>query len=285
MLTISTATSFLESVDPIDALHCFKKGGFSTLSADFWQYAKPGRMLSGDNWCEEVARYKDAAKALGISFYQTHGTTLTGKKWGDPSLAEEEAHVWKMNERAIEASAMLGAKWVVMHPYNLPLDPIYSSKKALEKNLSYLAPFIELAKKHGVGIAVENMVDFGGNRRRYCGGDPDELIELVDTIHDPSVGICIDTGHANLSGIHSGEFIRLAGSRLKCTHINDNARDGDRHLPPYYGTVDWKDTVQALRDVHFEGDFSLELAPYRFPSEARDTVCRFTHDLAVDLLK
>ena len=63
-----------------------------------------------------------------------------------------------MNERAIEASAMIGARWVVMHPFNLPHDPLYSAKKALDKNLSYLAPFIEQAKTLGVGIAVISFV-------------------------------------------------------------------------------------------------------------------------------
>lgn len=285
MKTISIASSFLPGTDPINELKTLRSAGFTRISADFWQLSAPNKMLAQDNWRELIAQYKEAADGMGVIFPQTHGNTLSGMQWDDPEYAEQAARVWELNYRAIEASAMLGAEWVVMHPTNFPHDPLYSRKKALDANLSYLAPFIEAAKKAGVGIAVENMVDFGGGRRRYCGGDPDELLELVDKINDPSVGICIDTGHAHLSGIDVGAFIRMTGDRLKCTHIDDNRRDGDTHVPPFFGTIDWKDTVAALREINYQGDFSFELAQQRFPLEARDTWCKFIYELGMDLIK
>ena len=285
MNAISTATCFLSGVDPFEDLRRFRRAGFTAISADFWQLSAPDKLLAQDDWREQIARYRALADELGIGFHQTHGNTLSGKQWDDPAYAEQAAHVWALNYRAIEATAALGADWMVMHPTNFPHDPLYNRKKAMDANLSYLAPFIEAAKKVGIGIAVENMVDFGGNRRRFCGGDPEELLELVDRINDPSVGICIDTGHAHLSGVNVGAFIRMTGARLKCTHIDDNRRDGDTHLPPCFGTVDWADTVQALRDIDYRGDFSLELAKQHFPESTRDTWCRFTYELARDLLK
>jgi len=279
MRYLSTATSFLPGIDPIEDLKILRNAGFTHLSADFWQFSTADRMLTRDNWRELIAQYKEVADGLGIDFPQSHGNTLSGTQWDDPAYAEQAARVWELNYRAIEASAMLGVEWMVMHPTNLPHDPLYSRKKALDANLAYLAPFIEAAKKAGVGIAVENMVDFGGKRRRYCGGDPDELIELVDRINDPCVGICIDTGHAHVSGIDTGAFIRAVGSRLKCTHIDDNRRDGDTHLPPYFGTLDWKNTMQAFKDIDYQGDFSFELAKQNFTPEVRDTWCRFTYEL------
>ena len=285
MKTLSIATSFLPGADPIQDLKTLRRAGFTRISADFWQYSAPDKMLAQDNWRDLIAGYREAANELGVVFPQTHGNTLSGKQWDDPDYREQAAHVWELNYRAIEASAMLGAEWRVMHPTNFPHDPLYSRKKALEANLAYLAPFIEAAKKAGVGIAVENMVDFGGKRRRYCGGDPEELIELVDRINDPDVGICIDTGHAHLSGIDVGAFIRTVGKRLKCTHIDDNRRDGDTHLPPYFGTVDWADTVDALREIGYRGDFSFELSGQRFPAKARDSWCKFIYELGTDMLK
>lgn len=285
MKHLSIATSFLSGNAPIEDLKIFRRAGFTELSADFWQFSAPNKMLAQENWKDLIAKYKRAADTLGISFPQTHGNTLSGMQWDDPEYREEAGHQWMLNYRAIEASAMLGAEWMVMHPTNFPHDPLYSRKKALDANLAYLAPFIEAAKKAGIGIAVENMVDFGGKRRRYCGGDPDELIELVDTINDPDVGICIDTGHAHLSGIDVGAFIRLVGKRLKCTHIDDNRRDGDTHLPPYFGTSNWADIMKAFDDAGYEGDFSFELSGQHFPANARDTWCKFIYDLGMDLIK
>lgn len=285
MRYLSIATSFLSGKDPIGDLKILRKAGFTRLSADFWQLSLENRMLTQDNWRELIAEYKEAADQLGIDFPQSHGNTLSGMQWDDPDYTAQATRVWELNYRAIEASALLGAEWMVMHPTNLPHDPLYSRKKALDANLSYLAPFIEAAKKAGVGIAVENMVDFGGKRRRFCGGDPDELIELVDRINDPDVGICIDTGHAHVSGIDTGAFIRAAGSLLKCTHIDDNRRDGDTHMPPYFGSIDWANTMQAFRDVDYQGDFSFELSGQRFPAETLDTWCGFIHDLGIDMMR
>ena len=170
MRYLSIATSFLSGKDPIGDLKILRKAGFTHLSADFWQLSMENRMLTQDNWRELIAQYKEAADQLGIDFPQSHGNTLSGMQWDDPDYTAQATRVWELNYRAIEASALLGAEWMVMHPTNLPHDPLYSRKKALDANLSYLAPFIEAAKKAGVGIAVENMVDFGGKRRRFCGG-------------------------------------------------------------------------------------------------------------------
>ena len=171
-----------------------------------------------------------------------------------------------------------------MHPFNLPHDPVYSRQKAQNATVAYLAPYIELAKKQGIGIAVENMVDYGGRRRRYCGGDPEELIELVDFINDPAVGMCIDIGHAHNSGVYAPDFIRMAGKRLKATHVDDNLGDKDTHLPPFMGTVDWHGVMKALREIGYEGDFSFEIGPQRTPFACRDTWYRYIYSLGMDLL-
>ena len=161
---------------------------------------------------------------------------------------------------------MLGGKWVVVHPMNLPHDALYDPKKAKDAALRKLEPYIEEAKGQGVGLAIENMVDYRGRRRRYCGGDIFELIDLVDTVNDPAVGICLDTGHANLDSVEPAAAIYEIGKRLKALHINDNhAAEADEHLFPYFGTVDWEKTVKALKDIGYDGDFSYEATSQRVP--------------------
>ena len=265
------------------ALNDLKAAGFLYVDANLWNLSRRGMPLAQDNWKDWVQQMRAHADAIGIKFRQTHGQTLSDMQWDDMNYPERD-FVWAMNYRCIEATKILGAEWMVMHPYNLPHDPLYNPKKGLEANLSYLAPFIEHAKKTGIGIAVENMVDYGHRRRRYCAGDPEELVELVDTINDPSVGMCIDTGHANNSGIHVPSFIRLAGDRLKCTHVNDNLGDKDTHLPPYFGTIDWKDTMQALHDIGYDGDFSFELNPQSYPMQLHPNWHRFLCQLGNDIL-
>ncbi|MBQ2768047.1 MAG: sugar phosphate isomerase/epimerase [Clostridia bacterium] len=290
MMTLSTSTGLMNAVPGQnrfytieESLTALKTAGFDVADGNLWALGARNRPISADNWREWAEDARAIADRLGITFRQTHGQTLGGGQWDDPNYTEAE-FVWAINYRCIEVTKILGADWMVMHPFNLPHDPLYNRKKAREANLRYLAPFIEAAKKVGIGIAVENMVDFGGRRRRYCGGDPEELIELIDTINDPDVGMCVDTGHAHVSGIHVGEFIRMAGSRIKATHIDDNNRDGDTHLPPFMGSIDWADTMRAFADIGYSGDFSFEIGSYRFPNEFRPAWCSFVHSLGEQLL-
>ena len=291
MMTLSTSTWLASNIPGTNQHYPFEKtirdlkeAGFDYLDANLWLYSERGQVFAGDDWEEQAHRMRECADQAGIAFRQTHGQTLTGKEWDDPAYPDHE-FVWEMNRRCIKITKILGADWMVMHPSNLPHDPLYSRKKAMEKNIAYLSPFLEDAKKVGIGIAVENMVDFSSHRRRYCGGDPEELIELVDYFRDPSLGMCIDTGHAHISGIDVGSFLRMAGSRLKCTHIDDNLRDRDAHLPPFMGSVNWKDTVQALKEIGYTGDFSFEVGSFKIEEEARPAWYRFMHDLGESLLK
>ena len=289
-MTLSTSTwldhDVLEGVPGhdicalLDALHA---AGFDCIDANLWMLSNKGGPLAADDWRAFVYKMKNHAEKIGVRFRQVHGATVNGRYWDDPDTAALD-HMHEMLYRCVDAAAELGAEWMVMHPYNLPHEPLYSAARAKAVTVERVTPYAELAKKRGVGIALENMVDFGGRRRRYCGGSPEELIDLVDSFNDPAIGMCIDTGHANNSGICVGDFIRAAGARLKCLHINDNLGDKDAHLPPYFGNIDWKDTMHALREIGYEGDFSFELGSQRYPLDGRENWYRFIYNLGRDLL-
>lgn len=286
MMYLSTTNNFIPgryADDPINEFgRCFgllKDAGYDRVDVSLWSVCREGNWFDKDGWEDVCAKIGDMARAMGLPVYQTHGNTYSGKEWDDPDYPH---HEYKMRStvRTVGATAVLGAKWVVIHPMNLPHDPLYSPKRAKEANLRYLAPMIEEAKKRGVGIAVENMVDFRGYHRRYCGGDLYELLDLVDTINDPSVGICLDTGHAHLAGLDVPAAIREIGSRLKCTHINDNhAGPDDEHLFPYFGTLDWTPVCHALKEIGYEGDFSYELVPHRAGADHLPAWLKYTVEM------
>ncbi len=59
------------------------------------------------------------------------------------------------------------------------------------------------------------------------------------------------------------------GKNLTVLHLHDNFGalndwfgEMDRHLLPFFGCVDWKGTVKALREIGFDGVFSFEVNPY-----------------------
>lgn len=77
------------------------------------------------------------------------------------------------------------------------------------------------------------------------------------------VGLCLDTGHANIEAQDVPVMIRTLGHALKTVHLNDNyGRIGpiyeDLHLFPGYGSLNWPELLRALREVGFRGAINME---------------------------
>lgn len=79
---------------------------------------------------------------------------------------------------------------------------------------------------------------------------------------DPArIGVCLDTGHLNLTDECQAEFIRACGPRLQALHLAENAGQHDDHTVPYArgGCVPWPEIAQALSDVHYAGLHNFEV--------------------------
>jgi hypothetical protein len=223
-----------------------------------------------------------------IGNYLAHNPSADGAELGKIVSDSYLASCKKQGDSEIATMSVIDLSKVdkMVESFNAFAKSMYDSAansatfSAMSKKITKIDNFGGNNKSEG----YTNMVDYGGRRRRYCGGDPDELVDLVDSFKDESLGMCIDTGHAHASGIYVPDFIRLAGKRLKCTHIDDNFADKDSHLPPFMGTVDWKGTMKALREIGYDGDFSFEIGPQRTPFACRDTWYRYIYSLGMDLL-
>ncbi len=262
---------------PRESLADIKAAGYDSVDINIWPLCHPGGPMTGDNWREIIEQFAAASAELDLPVYQTHGNTMGGTEWDDPNYPHRELrHICTL--RCAEAARMLGADSMVLHPFNLAHAPLYAVQENKKACIAYLAPYIEAAKKAGVKVAVENMIDFGRRHRRYCGGDIHELIDLVDTINDPDVGICIDTGHANISGMDPAAAIRAVGRRLFALHINDNhSKLGlDEHLLPFHGDINWPAVMQALSESGYSGHLTYEINPQSVPHGARADWLRYT---------
>lgn len=269
---------------PIECFSAMKTAGYDRVDVSFWSLCEPGAPLTRPDWEKTVEELALASEHTGLPVHQTHGNVLSGEEWDDPSTDMQAYSESVM--RCIEGARRLGAAFMVLHPYNLAHAPLYDRAKNREACIKFLAPYIEEGRKKGVGIAIENMVDFRRRHRRYCGGDIFELIELVDAINDPMVGICFDTGHGNISGMVPGEAIRAIGKRLVCTHINDNyaSKGEDAHLLPYFGNIDWTRVMHALAEIGYDGDLAYEFGSKQVPDNCRAEWLRYTVEIGRKLL-
>ncbi len=163
--------------------------------------------------------------------------------------------------RAAEAAAAVGARYFVLHPgpetSGVPrserLDRMDCAVEALDR-------IAWRAGELGVSLVLENMLPhlFAGHVR--------DLLWLLGALASTNVGICLDTGHAFLSGDLHHVAHKLSG-HLWMVHASDNRGERDDHLPPGEGQIAWPDLLQQLATVHFTGTFILELAAVEDPVE------------------
>ena len=77
---------------------------------------------------------------------------------------------------------------------------------------------------------------------------------------------------------------------LKVLHLHDNfgkLGEGvhcDKHLPPYFGTVDWEMLVKGLKETGYQGTFNYEVNVSAVPEEAREEMARYLVRIARTLL-
>ena len=100
-----------------------------------------------------------------------------------------------------------------------------------------------------------------------------DLRAVVDE-YPPTVGICLDTGHANNNALEPAEEARIAGDRLIALHLQDTDGIEDRHWVPGAGSIQWHRFHAALREIQFRGAWTLELkaheaSPAEIASAAR----------------
>ena len=165
---------------------------------------------------------------------------------------------------AVIASGKIGAKWCALHP-RTSINSGYFVSKALEDNRRSFGRYLEVAKKNNVGLAAENLPIFPGwsPARPFYSSNYEELYNLVDSFNDSNMGICWDTGHANLMHFNQADAIKFLCDRIKITHIHNNYGSEDNHFPPDNGCIDWDAVMGAFKSFGYDGPLTLEInCPY-----------------------
>lgn len=290
-MRLSTTTNILSLRDPTPpVLTVFKEmdlcyaAGFRHFDLHLGAQAHEGYPLAQDEWESWVDAVGEKAAKLNVTICQGHSFHYKTHESTDMRL--NRAWYEERFRRSIVAAHRLGIQWLVMHACDFNDDPEYDFDKARAFNLRYWQPFVELAVSLDVGIAFENLYA-SGQHARYC-SEVDELIDLVDTFRDPHVGVCWDTGHAHVAGQDQPSAIRKLGSRLKAMHIHDNhgLPKGDEHLLPFFGTLDWPSIMQAVHEIGYDNNFSLEVkqALHHLPPELCGDMLRFMYSLGHELM-
>ena len=92
---------------------------------------------------------------------------------------------------------------------------------------------------------------------------------------------CLDIGHAEMKGLNTSavEMIHALGKRLTALHLHDNDRWHDSHQIPFSMQIDFDAVVKALKEIDYQGYFTLEADSYLRAFNA-DTVSDGLRDMA-----
>ena len=252
-----------------------KKLGFDAIDFSV-QYLLKGH---GDDYAPIVERALADAEEQGLKFELCHlpyGVKVGGS---GAEVAPFNDHMHKM----IDAAALLGVDYAVLHPNTITVSAIkFDKKKEYDSVMSHIAPFVEHANRVGVNIVLENMRPVPENYmvHRFC-QDPDELCTVADAL---GIGVCWDFGHGHITGLKQSEAISYLGNRLKVLHVNDNLAEDDIHLPPFVGSIDWRDAMLGLENVGFKGLFNYEIATNRIPQGMRQAFATYLVNAAKELI-
>ena len=245
------------------AVDAIAEAGFDAIDFGLeWGFK---RVAQGQDFEKVFTDIRKYVESKGLRVHQTHARVLVFEE----TLTDK---FYNMIVEDIKATALLGAKYIVIHPLK-PRFAIYDKHAEYRKeiNLAFFKRLQPVLEEYGVVECIENLFHTDEDRGVCCPAAcsrPEEILWYIEQLNSENFQACLDTGHMLLTGDFTGDSIpgaiRKLGKYLKVLHVHDNDKIKDQHVPPYLGLTDWKAVVEALEEVGFDGVFNMELAHKRY---------------------
>src|SRR5271165_1146594 len=243
---LSTGCFYQGSI--FDCLEVISRGGFNIIEV----CSLPVHLNYHDG--EMVARAARLVEELGMETYSFHAPFADhiDISSSDPSLRKKAlAEIIQ----AAEAAAAFRVRYFVIHPGPESWDLKEQAERfeRLKWAAETLNQVAECCSRLEIGCVFENKLP------HLLFAHTSDLLWILATMASVEVGVCLDTGHANLTGdIHS--VIQKLRGHLRMVHAHDNHGRSDEHLAPGAGLIDWNRVLMKLDQTGFHGGIILELS-------------------------
>ena len=141
-------------------------------------------------------------------------------------------------QEAYRFAEKLGVNRMVVHSGYIPL--LYFQNWHLEKSRAFWCRFME-DKPADFHLYIENVFE----------DDPTIMKELVETVADPRIRLCLDVGHASAAAgpdCDVTEWIRILAPYIGHFHLHNNDGKSDRHDPLSDGILDMQEILHCITD-------------------------------------
>ncbi len=174
-----------------------------------------------------------------------NGASLISEDAGQRRKAR--AHV----EACIKATADAGGR-VFCGPIYSPVGYFSGRRRTTDEWKRAVESWKEIAPvaaKNGVTVAIEPLNRF----ETYFLNTAADAAKLCEEIGHPSVGVLIDTFHANIEEKSIGAALKHAAKHLKHLHSCENDRG-----TPGTGNVNWPELFASVKAMHYDGWMVIE---------------------------
>ena len=243
---LSTGCFYQHSI--FDCLDLISRGGFNLIEVCSF----PAHLNYHDR--DTVVRAARRVEELGIETYSFHAPFADSI---DISSRDPDLRNAALKEifQAAEAAAAFRVRYFVIHPGPESWDLKEESERfeRLKWAAETLNQVAERCSELEIGCVFENKLP------HLLFAHTSDLLWILASMASVEVGVCLDTGHANLTGDMYTVIQKLSG-HLRMVHAHDNHGGGDEHLAPGAGFIDWNRVLMELDKTGFHGGIILELS-------------------------
>lgn len=232
-------------------MKAIKDAGFDGVDMSYYKDAAP--YFLGEDYQEKALEVKAALHKYGLSCNQAHAPMECFYGMAFDDSCPEYVRV----QRAMESAAIIGIHHVVVE--GMEVSAPSASYLNMEHNCRFYQTLAPLCEKYGIVIAVENL------KKSFT--YPDLMNEVIRRMDSKWFQALVDVGHTWVrADMQPGAYVRSLDKGIICgLHIHDThgIRKGvDEHLLPWSAEVDYSDLMQALKEVGYTGDLTLEIGGF-----------------------
>ena len=249
-MKLSVWSSYYIGLSPEDTMRTLKSHGFDYCEISLEHSID---IMNRGNIKEEGAKFKKFTDEIGMEISQGH-LSYEAKLCSPDGM--------DFLKKQIDLFLAMGVKNAVLHCDGLKWkkDESLTDTDKIKENTRAIGEILDYVKGTDLVICLENLIS--DNFANHIDG----LMYFIEKFKSKNLGICLDTGHLNLTDKDQVRFLQKGGKHIKALHLADNdGRSGDQHIMPYgCGNVDFVSVIKEAKKLGYDGLYNLEIPGERY---------------------
>ncbi|UOO36779.1 sugar phosphate isomerase/epimerase [Oscillospiraceae bacterium CM] len=150
-------------------------------------------------------------------------------------------------EQAVKLARCYGINRIVVHSGYIPL--VYFKEYFVERSVTFWRDFLK-DKPSDLCLVLENVLE----------DSPQQLMDIVRSVDDKRLRLCIDVGHANIMrrDMTLEAWTRAVLPYLGHAHLHNNAGTWDDHAGLDDGVIDMETIIRIIAEGQKDATLTLE---------------------------